>query len=376
MKIESRTHIKVKGLNQERVLNNIIKKVEIYNYNKEEHNISTFEVHFKDRKIIKKLLQEQGLEVVSISHKGILSKLKNLLYCYGIIIGLVVISLCYTLQYSCIWKFEVWGVEEKSEQANIIDFTKKSLESRFKFSIDTDEIEIKLKDNFEQISSVSVAIVGQSMIININEAILPNEMQGEFEPIKSDYDGIITKINLIQGTLNVKEGDIVRQGDILVFPYIIDSQGQERKVEPKAEIYADVWYSTQSKHYDYRIETKRTGQIITNSEVLLFGLSIYQNTHEIQFDKYEKEEYTQDLISNNLLPFKLKKTIYYEIEIIEINEPFDQKKDEIIQKAREKTLIFLQENEIIINESYSLKEDMGCWTINYVITTNKNIANR
>lgn len=376
MKIESRTHIKVKGLNQERVLNNIIKKVEIYNYNKEEHNISTFEVHFKDRKIIKKLLQEQGLEVVSISHKGILSKLKNLLYCYGIIIGLVVISLFYTLQYSFIWKFEVWGVEEKSEQANIIDFTKKSLESRFKFSIDTDEIEIKLKDNFEQISSVSVAIVGQSMIININEAILPNEMQGEFEPIKSDYDGIITKINLIQGTLNVKEGDIVRQGDILVFPYIIDSQGQERKVEPKAEIYADVWYSTQSKHYDYRIETKRTGQIITNSEVLLFGLSIYQNTHEIQFDKYEKEEYTQDLISNNLLPFKLKKTIYYEIEIIEINEPFDQKKDEIIQKAREKTLIFLQENEIIINESYSLKEDMGCWTINYVITTNKNISNK
>ena len=376
MKIESRTHIKVKGLNQERALNNIIKKVEIYNYNKEEHNISTFEVHFKDRKIIKKLLQEQGLEVVSISHKGILSKLKNLLYCYGIIIGLVVISLFYTLQYSFIWKFEVWGVEEKSEQANIIDFTKKSLESRFKFSIDTDEIEIKLKDNFEQISSVSVAIVGQSMIININEAILPNEMQGEFEPIKSDYDGIITKINLIQGTLNVKEGDIVRQGDILVFPYIIDSQGQERKVEPKAEIYADVWYSTQSKHYDYRIETKRTGQIITNSEVLLFGLSIYQNTHEIQFDKYEKEEYTQDLISNNLLPFKLKKTIYYENEIIKINEPFDQKKDEIIQKAREKTLIFLQENEIIINESYSLKEDMGCWTINYVITTNKNIANR
>lgn len=374
MKFHNRTVIKVKGLNQERAINNLSKKVDIFNFKREEQNISEFEVDYRKRKKTIGIIKEQGLEILSISHNGFLSGVGKLLSCYGIIIGLTISILFYLIQYNFIWEIEVWGTNGINE-SEIINFTNQNLNSRLRFSIDTENLEIKIKENFEEISSVSVAVVGQSLIINLNEALLPDEMDGEYKPIISNFDGMITEISLIQGTLNVKVGDIVQKGDILVYPYIIDSQGEEKSVEPKASILADVWYTSRIKHYEYYIETRRTGEKMVNSEVLLFNLSIYQNNHEIKYDQYETEEYTEILTNNLIIPFKLKKTIYYEIEIIEHIQPFEEVREKIIDQAREKTLIFLQENEIIINENFTIKEDVGCYIIDYTITINRNIGN-
>lgn len=374
MKFKNRTTIKIKGLNQERALNNLAKKVDIYNLKRKEQNIAEFEVDFRKRKQTLAIIKEQGLEILSISHKGFISSFGRLFSSYGLLIGIIISILFYCVQYNFIWKIEVWGTEEV-ESSEIIDFANKNLNSRFRFSIDTENLEIKLKDNFDQISSVSVAIVGQSLIINLNEATMPDEMEGEYQPIISEFDGMITQITLIQGTLNVKVGDIVQKGDILVYPYIIDSQGEQREVNPKATIMADIWHTASIHHYDYYIETKRTGRKIVNSEVLLLGLSIYQNKNDINFEQYETEEYIENLTHNLIIPFKLKKTIFYEVEIIEHIQPFEEVKDEKIEQARQKALIFLQENEIIINENYTIKEDIGCFVINYTITTNRNIGN-
>ncbi len=374
MKFKNRTTIKIKGLNQERALNNLAKKVDIYNLKRKEQNIAEFEVDFRKRKQTLAIIKEQGLEILSISHKGFISSFGRLFSSYGLLIGIIISILFYCVQYNFIWKIEVWGTEDV-ESSEIIDFANKNLNSRFRFSIDTENLEIKLKDNFDQISSVSVAIVGQSLIINLNEATMPDEMEGEYQPIISEFDGMITQITLIQGTLNVKVGDIVQKGDILVYPYIIDSQGAQREVNPKATIMADIWHTASIHHYYYYIETKRTGRKIVNSEVLLLGLSIYQNKNDINFEQYETEEYIENLTHNLIIPFKLKKTIFYEVEIIEHIQPFEEVKDEKIEQARQKALIFLQENEIIINENYTIKEDVGCFVINYTITTNRNIGN-
>ena len=54
----------------------------------------------------------------------------------------------------------------------ISTFVNENLTSKFKSSIDTKALEIKLKSQYERISAVSVAIIGQTLVVNISEAMI------------------------------------------------------------------------------------------------------------------------------------------------------------------------------------------------------------
>ncbi len=368
MNFKNKTIFKIKGLNQERSFNNISKTVSIYNIKKEDDGTSQFEVDYKDAKKTKKILEQQGFQILSVTNHGILFKFKNLFTRYGIVAGLIFCLLFYLLQYNFILQVKVLG-EPSEIQSLIKEYVVDNLNSNFKYNIDTKEIENSIKAEFDQVSSVSVAIYGQTLLINYNPSTIPEEMRGEFDPIVSEYDGMITDIELVSGTLNVKVGDIVQKGDVLVYPYIIDTDGETRQVTPSAKITANVWFSESITHYDYRVETKRTGKKIVSSFVKLGDLVIYSHDRENNFQEYEVESYSQPLTKNLLLPFTLEKIVYYQTQTDEIIEPFEEVQEEVIEKAREKTLIFLDKNAIIIDENYIIKDAGSVHNVIYTITT-------
>ena len=264
--IKNRTKVTIKGLNQERIINKLIKKVGIYNLKRKQHGISQFEVNYRDRKTIKNLLREDNVEIVCMSNFGVLHFLVGLLKSWGIMIGLAFCLLCFSLQYCFVLKIEVFGAE-KGLKEEIIQFVEQNLTSRVKGQIEPNKLENLLRGEFEEISSVSAMLIGQSLVVSINQVEVPEEMNDEFKPICSEYDGRIININLVQGTLAVNEGDIVKKGDILVYPYVYDSQGIQIPSQPKAEIKADVWLEVKETHYDTRLQTRRTGNRIEINEV-------------------------------------------------------------------------------------------------------------
>ncbi len=369
---KGRTCVKVKGLNQERAINNIVKKIKIYNYNRIEHDVCEFEVDFSNHKVLIQILAEANLEITKISHQGILSNFKRLLCSYGIIVALLICSIFYCLQYSFILKIDVFGLDKKAS-GEIISFVNKNMSSRYKGKIDTKQIEFNVKKNFEEVSSISVAIIGQSLIININEAVIPEEMK-EGEAIICQFDGLITDINLVQGTLAVDVGDIVQKGDILVHPYIIDAEGKQRMVAPKAEIYADIWLSGIENHYEHYTSTERTGKKFVKSEIYIGKILLYSNSAIFPFEEYQTEENIICLTKNNILPLYRKNIICYQTETKVIDEKFSAVQDQIIEKARKKALIFLKENEIIKEENYTIREEDGFHQIEFVLTVNRNIG--
>ena len=373
MAMKNRCKITIKGLNQERALNILIKKLNIYNYKRESDKISNFEVDYKDRKLAKKLLIGQNLEVLSFSNHGLVYRLKKLLTSYGIISGLILSVLGYIVQYNFIFSVKVFGFEKQGNK-QVERFVQGSLSTRLKSQIDTKKLENNIRNRFGNISSVSVAIIGQSLVINLNEAQIPEEMQTAFSPLISEYDAMIKSINLVQGTLAIDEGDVVKKGDVLVYPYIIDSQGEKREVKPKAEIVADVWMSGDEICYDYSIKKERTGKKVELNEIFLNSLLIHSNNKQISFDQFECDVQWKELSRNNILPLKLKTTTYYEVQLIERKTDFLSIKDDLIENARKKALIFLNENEIIKEESYTIKEGSGWHQISYVITASRNIG--
>lgn len=362
--------IKLHGLNQERLLNNLSKNFQIYNIIRNNSNFIQFDVKYSQKKKIKKYLIEKNIEF-SILENGLFSKVRNLFKSVGLITGIVLSILLYSLQYFFVWEIKVYGSENNQ---NIVNFTEKTLKSRLKTQINTKNIEILLKKEFNEISSISASIVGQTLIININPKVTPEEMEGNFQAIVAQNDGQITEIKLIQGTLNCKVGDIVQKGEILVFPYIIDSQGEKREVQPKAEIKADVWLKEKTIHYENYIKTERTNRKIEVSEVYVNKTLLYRQNKKIPFKEYEVEIFSHPLTKNLILPLTIKKYIYYQTETFQVYEPFEDCQDKIIEDTRLKTLIFLNKNEIIKEENFYIEKKIDCYEITYIITVNRNIG--
>ncbi len=369
---KARSHFKIKSLNREKIFNKISQQFVIYDV-KQRDGFIEFEVDESDGEEVEKFLNQQNVKIYSAVHKGLRRKILNILKMWGVVAGLAIGIALYSLQYFFVFKIEVWGCDELNE-SEVANFVKENMTSRFKGNIDTQRLEISIRDNFELVSSVSVAIVGQSLIVNINEAILPEELNGEFEPIVSKYDGLVSEINLVQGTLNVKQGDIVQKGDILVYPYIIDGDGEQRPVQPKAEIFADVWVEKEDVFYEYQIVEERTGRKIECSEVTLFGLVIYSNTNENTFESFESEKTSSYIAENNILPLIYTKYTFYETKTTEIIRNFEQEKDDLFENLRQKTLIYLPENAIIKDEKSSVKEMAGVFYLSYIITTSLDIG--
>lgn len=369
----SRSKFEILGLNQEKAFNLLSKEVKIYKIKRIEHNRATFEVDSRNEKKVYSILQTFNLSINLLERVGFKKRVEKLLSSVGLVLGGIICFIVYIIQYNFVLKIEVWGSEEVSS-SEIKSYADEILTSRLKKDINTKKVEEKIKNRFDKVSSVSVAIVGQTLVINLNEGLIPPEMGDDFQPIISQEDGLVTKVTLIQGTLNVKVGDIVKKGDILVYPYIIDTDGEERKVQPKAEIEGDVWLRAEYCHKDYLVKTQRTGRISREERVILFGKVIYSYNKKQEFELFEEELSVQNLATNNILPFKLERKICYELEKVEEIMPFEENKSEILDLARQNVLIFLKKNEIIKEEKYFIREGGGCHFIDYLLTVNRNIG--
>lgn len=361
----------IKGLNQERFFNSISKKYRIFELDRTQKNLSTFKVDFRDAKAVRKEILGVGFEIVSEKSGGIFFLLSRLLVCYGLIAGIAISVMLYALQYQFVQKIEVWGIDDVSK---IEQFVEENLPSKVKNRIDTDEIERSIKSEFSDLSFVSAAIVGQTLIVNVKNSIIPPEMQGTFAPLVSQYDGIITSIKLIQGTLKVEAGDIIQAGQILVEGYVQNSQDEVLFLPPQAEIEMDIWSEGESQHYDSQMVTSRTGRQKVETHVTLWGNEFYSHIDGSEFEQYEVETLSQPLSKNNLLPFIITKNIYYETKTELVESTFDEKREECFASAKANCLQKLPDCAIIKSEDYRIIEGAGCTTVRCVVTASLKIT--
>ena len=357
----------IKGLNQERFFNQLCKDFEVFEIDRLQKNHCKFKVKYHDGKKVKKILLQNNYQIISEKKAGFFNNLHIFLTSYGLIAGIVLSVFLYCLQSPFIQKVEVRGVENYLE---IEEFVEKNLPTKNKNAIDISQIEHMINYHFDEISFVSVAVIGQSLVINVKTEIVPPEMKDEFAPIISQYDGVITDIELVQGTLKVEVGDIIQKGQILVEGYVVNSQGEQFNIQPKANIYMDIWVEGEATHFNERLVTYRTGNKVIQVCVTLFGQQFYSNGKTCNFEQFETQQTSQMLNKNNILPFVVTKTTYYELKSQKITSTFEQEKENVIELAKQNCLQKLQGCEIIKKENYQIIEGAGSTTVRYVITAN------
>ena len=363
----------IKGVNQEKVLNELSKKFNIFDYKRLDKTHSEFKTSYRFGRAIENYIQNKHFEILSIEKKGILNLFFNGVISFGLLAGFLIGGFFCFIQNLFVRRVEVWG-NEKTSESEIVAVVKSKIGNGFKGNMNLKEIENEVYCSFSNLSFVSVVLVGQTIVVNLKEEIIPDEISGSFDPICSEYDGKITKINLVQGTLAVKNGEIVKKGQILVYPFVQNSNGSQMPVKPKATIEADLWIEGKMIHNSYYQINYRTGKQTTENEVYLGKLKIYQKKSENKFDQFEQETEVKALSNNNILPFTLKTKTYFETATRVVEENFESVKESVILKARQNALQKIDDCDIIKAEDFIIRQAGNISEVTYIITISKNIG--
>ncbi|MEG1500148.1 MAG: sporulation protein YqfD, partial [Clostridia bacterium] len=204
---------------------------------------------------------------------------------------------------------------------------------------------------------------------NIKEKLACDEIENlsKFSNAVSNFEGVIRKINLISGTLAVKVGDTIKEGDVLVFPYYVAANGEKVKINPLATFEIDSWVTGVVNHFENRMENVKTGKKILNQYLCLNNKIVYSKTSTNSFDQFIKETSTQNFSNFLILPFKIRKEIIFETVTKEICEPFETYKNQIYAKAKEIAFKKLDKSAIIKNERTETSFEKGFITVAHII---------
>ena len=354
--------ISVKGYYIERFIN-ICKnnKITIWNLKRKDSIELNLNVRIKEFKEICKIAKKTGCKIKIKNKKGIpflLHKYKKRKIFFILLILLVLIiglSSCF-----------VWNVEIKEENGYELENIREDIEKAglkvgiFKGKINTKEIINKIRLERKDVAWMGIELKGTNAIVKLVKSDEKPDIinEDEYCNIISDKEGIITKISVQNGTANVKVGDTVKKGDILVNGWMEGKFTGIRYVHSLAEIEAKVWY-TESIKIPYKVtETRYTG-----NEEDKYGIKF--NNFQINFTKkYSKfkiydtieTENKIKLFSDFYLPISIVKTIYKEQEKIEKTYSVEEAKNIGIKQLEEKLDEKIENKNNIVNKNINTYE--------------------
>ena len=337
--------IKVESVFIERFINICIsKRIFIWDIQREKSSIMYANIGIKDFKRLKNVAKRTKSKVSIEGKSGIpfllhrYRKRKNFfILCSIILISLVAMS-------RFVWNIEIEGLqtipkEEFMQELNDYGLkigTRKSL-------INSNSIINKMRLTRDDISWMGIDIKGTNIIIKIKEKekapIVINK--SDYCNIVSNKTGLITKINVQDGTKAVEIGDMVKEGDVLVLGLLEGKfSGETRYVHAIADVEAKVWYSKKEKFYYNQDIRKETGQIENKYSIKFNNFKINFTKTLSKFQNYDTICKSKKILlfPNFYLPIEIvKKT---NIEYKKISKTFTE--EELIEIATEKLEIEIE----------------------------------
>ena len=147
MKWKSLSRIQISGLNQEKLLNQISKQVQLFDIDRNNKNQTSFSCSFFDCKKVLKILKNKNVKVVNAHHQGVVYNVLKGMRSYGLILAIVLFFGLYFLQNNMILQYEILGVDKLSKD-EIVCFIKENFSSNIN-NFDTSKVEVELSEKFD-----------------------------------------------------------------------------------------------------------------------------------------------------------------------------------------------------------------------------------
>ncbi|MBR2381176.1 MAG: sporulation protein YqfD [Clostridia bacterium] len=242
---------------------------------------------------------------------------------WGIAVGLVLSVLLFFALQSVVWRIDITGNERLSEERITESLLQNGLYVGGRISkLDTDYIEHRIMINDDDIAWISIKIVGTVARVEVKEVIDTEIIEEGSKPanLVSRFDAQIVSLEVLSGFINVKEGDFVRAGELLVSGIYESEKAPIRYSRASGKIFGRV-----TKEFVVEIplvQEKKVlnGEKITKKTLNFFGKSIkffinYRNLPT----SYDIINYIYVLNPFSLgeLPISLSVDEYYGYEMVE-----------------------------------------------------------
>ena len=261
----------------------------------------------------------------------------------------------------------VWNVEIKEENNNELENISKDIEEcglkigTFKGNINTKEIINKIRLKRNDVAWMGIELKGTNAIVKLVKAAEKPDLIDveEYCNIISDKAGVITKINAQNGTANVKVGDTVNIGDVLINGYMEGKYTGIRYVHAIGEIEAKVWHTKSKKIQLNTTEQKETGNFEKFYSIKINNFKINFKKGVSKFKIYDtiETESKLKLFSDFYLPISIIKTTNKELEEKEKIYQIEEAKELGIEELQTELDAEIEDKESIINKNINSYEN-------------------
>ncbi|WP_410506358.1 sporulation protein YqfD [Haloimpatiens sp. FM7315] len=360
--------LEVQSLNPERFIN-ILWKNGIYAKSIKRTNITTVSmvVYLKDYGKISNIAKKTNSKIRILKRRGIDFILIRKSKVMSILLGCILfLSIMYYLS-NFIWKINIVTEKYVSPYEIRSQLKEYGVKAGIKKNyLDVHKLENKiLKDN-DNVTWVKARIDGVNLNLEISENQAPPKIYKEetLSELAANKDGEIVRVYTISGTPVVKEGDMIKKGDLLVKA----EQGKEGGTYPVhaiGDIIAKTFYEEELE-VPYKIKNrKRTGKKVKKIYINIRGKQIYLKNNLNKFAKYDK------IVDNKKF---INVETYYEVE-----EKYEVKtKDDVTKKAvqdiTENIMKKLDKSVKIVDKIVDVKTSNNNYKVRLVIIVEENIA--
>ena len=363
--IRGYVRVEIEGYFIERLINLCMKKsILLWSSERKKSTLLNANVSIKDFRKLTKIAKETKCRLKIKGKKGlpfIFNKYKKrkifFTFLCLIVMGIITLS-------NFIWNIQVEGNVNISKEEIINTLKNEGLSiGILKNKINASEIINKMRLERNDLAWIGIEVKGTNAIVKIVEANPKPEIieEDEYCNIVATKAGTIVKVNAINGTPLVKEGDVIKEGTALIGGWLEGKFTGIRYVHANGEVKAKVWYSKTCRVDLKQVISSKTGKEENRYSVKInnFQINFYKTLSKFQkYDTIEKTEKLK-LFSDFYLPIEITTKTNQEV----IEETVEYSKEEAKQKATEeaKKAIeeqnFNKENLVNVYTNYNETED-------------------
>ncbi len=228
-----------------------------------------------------------------------------------------------------------------------------------------------------RISWISVNFDGTVAHVEVDEtkkARLQTD-KGKNYNIVAKCDGIIFRVDAVDGKSEVNKNDIVSKGELLISSFVDSRKSGKVLRSARGNVWATTVHNYTVKIPKVKQEKYYTGKKITDSYIKILGKTLPLKLSIINMKEYDmdKTQKRAELFGRFKLPFYIIREVYKEYSFKEETVSFEQANESATAEIARKTEIEL-ENAEIIERTSTCSETDDCYIFDFAFVCIENIA--
>lgn len=361
--------IEVRVLNPEKVLNILWNnKIKVINVKRIDIATLRVDINYNDYKEVREIVNRINGKMEIIGSAGSVFLFGKLKKRFSIVIGAVIfIGIMFYLS-TYVWAIEI----ETKKNLPPFEIRQQLFNMGIKPGISkkdilVKDIEKKLEDVNSDILWVRVRVEGSTLKVIIEEKINPPaEKAAQLGNLVAKIDGQVNRVYAYSGRANVKTGEFVKAGDIVI-KGVDGREDGEFQVEPRGIVMANTFYE---KVMEVKIKgtvLERNGEKDSDIYFKILGKRIYVKKAIKGFKEYDKIEESGKILN---------KVIYFEREEKNVELSKEVAIENSIKSLEESLLNELTREAVVVDRIVNEEDgENGNIKVRVIFVVEQNIVN-